>query len=279
MSLKTLLVCLTTEEHAETLVKFAAGLARKSDAYLIGLHTIESLLIYPDIAMHVPEPAFAAFNESQREASNAIEAIFRKHTDDEDFSSEWRLLRAETASAADQMVECARAADLVIMAREDKDNDRMDQGNTPTKVIRYSGRPVIVVPPGYEGPVPGTNIVLGWIDTREATRAAHDLVGMADDGAAIQIVQVGERIGNTLQDSDAIDLAQMFDRHGFKAELRTVAKGEKDIADVLNQHAFDLGADMIVAGAFSHGWAYHMVVGAATPDLLQQAQLPVMFSR
>ena len=64
MGLSTILVCLTTSEHADTLMKFAVPFARKHNAHLVGLHTVEALMVYPGIAMHVPEPAFAEFNKS-----------------------------------------------------------------------------------------------------------------------------------------------------------------------------------------------------------------------
>jgi hypothetical protein len=72
MGLKTILVCLTTDEHAETLLKVAVPLARKHGAHLIGLHTIEALLVYPVIAMHIPDIAFESFSASQKEESEAI---------------------------------------------------------------------------------------------------------------------------------------------------------------------------------------------------------------
>ena len=164
MSINTLLVCLTTSEHAETLLKVAVPLARKHGAHLIGLHTVEALLVYPGIAMHIPEPAFASFNQSQKEEADAIAAIFERYTENEDFRSEFRLLRAEAVSATERMVESARVADLVIMAHEDKDVDRYDQRHAQTQVIRDSGRPVVIVPLGYEGPTIGENVVLGWSD-------------------------------------------------------------------------------------------------------------------
>ena len=192
MGLKTIMVCLTTPENTETLLKVAVPLARKHNAHLIGLHTVEALLVYPGIAMHIPEPTFASFNESQKKESGEIKAIFAKHTTNEDFVSEFRLVRAEAVSASERMVECARAADLVIMAHEDKENDRYDQRNAQIQVIRESGRPVIVVPLEYDGPEIGSNLLLGWSDTREAARAAHDMLGLAEVGANLTVLRVGK---------------------------------------------------------------------------------------
>ena len=90
MELKTLLVCLTTTEHADALMKQAVALAQRSNAHLIGLHTLEALLVYPGIAMHIPDETFVAFNESQQVETAKIREIFERHTDAETFPSDTR---------------------------------------------------------------------------------------------------------------------------------------------------------------------------------------------
>lgn len=278
MPLKTLLVCLTTSEHAETLMKVAVPLARKHDAHLIGLHTAEALLVYPGIAMHVPAPAFAAFNQSQKEEADTIEAVFNKHTENEDFPSEYRILQAESVSATTRMIESARAADLVIMAHEDRDVDRYDQRNAQAEVIRDSGRPVVVVPLGYEGPTLGGTVLLGWSDTREAARAAHDMLSIAGPDTDLTILRVGGSSRDGLEDSQGIDITEMLVRHGLNSTLEHRDPRGASVAEVLNQAAFEKGADVIVVGAFGHSMAYDFVIGTATQGLLRDAKIPVMFS-
>ncbi|AXI45251.1 hypothetical protein C1J03_03905 [Sulfitobacter sp. SK012] len=279
MGLKTLLVCLTTPEHAETLLKVAVPLARKHNAHLIGLHTVEALLVYPGIAIHIPEPVFATFQDSQRVEAEQIKAVFAKHTDNEDFQSEFRLVRAEAVSAYESIVESARAADLVLMAHENKDLDRHDQRNTQIQVIRESGRPVIVVPLGYDGPPIGENILLGWSDTREAARAAHDVLIVADKNASLTILRVNDAAQDVLEDADGIEQAEMFSRHGLRPSLEHRKHGKTAISDVLEQVAFERGADLIVTGAFGHSKVYDFVIGATTYALLRDAKRPVMFSK
>ena len=279
MALKTLLVCLTTPEHAETLMKLTVPLARKHNAHLVGLHTIEALLIYPGIAMHIPDTVYAAFNEAQKEEAEKIKAVFTKHTQSEDFPSEFRLVRTNGTSAANRIVESARAADLVVMSAEDREADRVDQRNAQVQVIRESGRPVIVVPHGYEGPEIGENIVLGWSDTREAARAAHDLLILAEVGANVTVLRVGGQGKDALADSDAIDLTETLARHRLYPTFELRDPAGDDVADVLGQVAFEKGADMIATGALGHSRAYDFVIGATTYRLLRDAKLPVMFSK
>jgi len=279
MTIKTLLVCLTHRETADAAMKAAVPLARAKQAHLIGLHTLEALLVYPGIAMHVPGPVFSSFNDSQNIEAKEIEKIFRRHTDNEDFPSEWRQLKAESATAADRIIECARAADLVVMAKDDATGRYGNQSALPAQVIRESGRPVLVVPADFDGPAIGSNIVLGWSDTREATRAAHDVLTLSGDDCEVSILRIDHGSGHEMADFAVIDLATSFDRHGVKAVVRHLDGKGAEIGDILLEHAFESGADLVATGAFGHSRVYDFVIGAVTHSLLQNANMPVLFSR
>ena len=273
--MKTILACLTTEAHADDILAAAMPLARRDMAHLIGLHTTEALVVYPGVAMHVPDMAYANFNASQKETSEAIETIFNNRVKAEDFASEWRSLRSQSTTAADQMVEVAREADLVVMAQADPDTDRVDQHHAQEYVIRYSGRPVLQVPGGYRGSEIGQSVVIGWSRSREAVRAVHDAIPLMAKGAKVAIVSVTG--GDKSRATGATEMARALDRHGFSVEV--VERNATKPADILNREALERGADMMVTGAFGHSRLYDFVVGAVTLDLMASATVPVMFSR
>ena len=279
MALKTILACLMSREQADAVLACAVPLAREHGAHLVGLHTLEALLIYPGIAIHVPDEAFSVFNANQKADAEEIRRVFEKHAAHEDFPSEWRLLRAESASAGDRMIECARAADLVIMPREGSAATRGDQNHVQARVIRESGRPVVIAPPGAPDKPIGRNIVLGWSDTREATRAAHDLLLLARPGTEIAVVRVDGGAQDEMSDFEAFDLAEMYDRHGLQATVTHLDRGRPHTAETLLKHAFEVGADLVVTGAFGHSRAYDFVIGAVTHKLMLDAEIPVLFSR
>ena len=278
MAIKTIQVCLTGSRHADTLMRIAVPLAARHNALLVGVHTIEALVVYPGIAMHIPDQAFGAFNESQAREAAEIEEIFERHCNTEDFPCEWRLLRAEAVSAAERIVESARAADLVIMAQADKTSDRYDQRNVQERVIRESGRPVLVVPLGYDGPPVGQRILLGWTNSREAARAAHDVVSMAAPDADVNVVQVGGPLLDEMTEFDALAIAGMYARHGLRATVTHCEADGSDVAPLLVTTARRTDADMIATGAFGHSRFHDFVVGSVTWSLLHDAELPVLFS-
>ena len=74
-------------------------------------------------------------------------------------------------------------------------------------------------------------------------------------------------------------LSRALDRHGFKTEVvaRTASRGQ--VAEELEEIAFEADADLIVTGAFGHSRLYDFVIGAVTLDLMRNSRLPVLFSR
>lgn len=276
MAIKTILACLIDLETADDVMTCAVSLARSHDAHLTVLHTLASLVVYPGVAMHVPHEAFAIFNDNQHKEAAEIEAVFRKHTENEDIAAEWRLLPAGASTPADRITDSARMADLVIMPNATTAKDQSQQ--VQSRVIQDCGRPVLVVPSNYTAETIGSNIVVGWSDTREATRAAHDLVPVAIHGAAVSVLRVYDKGLNPLDDSELVELATAYDRHGLHAQIVHRDRQGKDVADILLEFAFEDGADLIATGAFGHSRAYDFVIGAVTYGLLRDARIPVLFS-
>jgi nucleotide-binding universal stress UspA family protein len=276
MGAKTVLVCLFDEATAKAAIACAVQLARAQSAHLVGLHVLDALVVYPGTAMPMTSEVASAFDLGQRERAAAIKAIFDTLTEPEDFVAEWRLLQANTPSSADRMIDSARLADVVVMpnatAAEDIDS------HMQVRVIREAGRPVIVVPPDYDHDTLATRVVLGWSDTREAARAAHDLLLVVEPGAEVSVLRVTAGARDPLKDSALLELASLYDRHGLRAGTQIRAHDGEDVAEILTDHAFELGADLIVTGAFGHSRVYDFVLGAVTHGLLRSARVPVLFS-
>lgn len=279
MTVNTILVALTTPDAARRVLGTACALARRHDAHLIGLHTKEAIVVYPGVAMYVSVPDMEVFDRAQEELSQEIRKIFDEHTRGEDFVSEWRYVHAGSMTAADRIIEHARAADLLVMSQEDPESDRPDQARIQSRAIRESGRPVLVVP--YAGTFEeiGTHALVGWSPTREAARAAHDAVALLKPGGRATILTAHPANDpDTLPQDTARELAAAYDRHGIKSEVVDRTDDGIAVGSVLLNEAFERGCDLIVTGAFGHSRLYDFVIGATTSHLLDSMTVPVLFS-
>lgn len=279
MSIKTILTCLTDAQTADAVLRASALLARRHNAHVVGLHTIEALMVYPGIAMHVPDSVFAAYGQSQKEQSAALKAMFEKHVHAEDFVAEWRLVKSQSETAAERIVESAQCADLVVMPAVDLNAQSNAHARLLEAVIRDAGRPVLVVPKDFKADTLGQEILIGWNGTREAVRAAHDALTLLIEGDNAHIVRINDRSQEVDRHAASNDLAAAFARHNVKTTLVERSWERPGVAAALSKEAFERGADMIAVGAFGHSKAYDLVIGAATRELLRNMDFPVLFSR
>jgi nucleotide-binding universal stress UspA family protein len=67
-------------------------------------------------------------------------------------------------------------------------------------------------------------------------------------------------------------------RHGVKASVKRIAKGDLAIEDVLLSYAADSGADFMVMGGYGHSRLREFILGGVTRGILASMTVPVMMS-
>ena len=279
MTYKTLLVCLTTSDNAERLTKVAVNLARQFEAHLVGLHTLQSISVYPGITVPIPTDITDSFKKEQLLEAEKIKKIFLAATKTEDFVSEWRCFEARSSSAGDRLAEHARCADLIIMAQPDKEHDRPDQTTIQRQVIETSGRPVLIIPTFGTFDTIGTNTLIGWSPTKEATRSVHDAIPLMKNGKTANVFLVSkEDAMDSYVAHTAREIATTLDRHGIKVNVNHCADTGLTVGDLILNEVSDSGADLIVTGAYGHSRMYDFMIGATTSHLMKHMTVPVLFS-
>ena len=73
-------------------------------------------------------------------------------------------------------------------------------------------------------------------------------------------------------------LCQMLVRHGVRAEVSVLAKTLPRISDVLARHVRDQNADLLVMGAYGHSRFREAILGGATRNMLEEAEVPVLMA-
>ena len=108
-----------------------------------------------------------------------------------------------------------------------------------------------------------------------ATRRALPLLKQAD--AVIITVIDPPAHGPERSDPGGL-LCQMLVRHGVKAEVSVLAKSLPRVSDVLARQVRDLDADLLVMGAYGHSRVREAILGGATRNMLEQAEVPVFLA-
>jgi nucleotide-binding universal stress UspA family protein len=141
-----------------------------------------------------------------------------------------------------------------------------------------SGRPVLVVP--YVGRYPeiGRNVVIAWKAGRESARAVFDALPILEQAEQVQILEIeeGGRRRNVLAADTSI--AATLARHGIKPAVRTSVAGDISIGDEILSRIADMGADLLVMGAYGHSRMRELVFGGVTRHIAGHMTVPTLFS-
>lgn len=275
MSVRTLGVVLFDAAEAAWLVDRAADVALAFDAHLIALHPFSPVIWANGLGGEAVY--FASMLEWEEKEAGKIRTVFNEALRRNGLQGELRA-QGDLYGAEPFVVGGVRGADVVILGAT---ADRSPDGRLlAQRVVRESGRPALIMGKEAQLRAPARRIVIGWTDTREATRAAHDALRLAAPGAEIALVSFHGRASEVARGlSGRDDLAAALDRAGFKVEAADQLSSSDGLPDALVRFAREREAELLVTGAFGHSQIYDLLVGAVTRDLMDHADLPILLSR
>lgn len=252
--------------YAPQRARLSAALADMFGARLIG------------VAAELIEAAAAAeavydADEETRRVSRNLEAARQIYLDAVGSRGdvEWR---ARILAPDRHLVEQARSADLVVVGRR-ASYDEADPwlGVSPGYVALECGRPVLVVPPETQSLTTKVAAV-AWKDTREARRAVRDALPLLTRAREVVVVSAG----SSSRDESAEDVSAWLAWHGANSRPLVAGSGVSSIAEELLDVAGDLGAGLLVSGAYGHSRTREWIFGGVTRDLLETTSIPLLLS-
>ena len=284
MAFKDILVHLDNGPRSAIRLDIAAGLARRSGAQLTGVYVVDipSAEFFYGAAMPLAaggaERVVDQIRAEAMAAAEPVEAAFRELLRREGLEGGWRLVEGNLPAT---VALHARYADLTVLGQSNPYEHRDGLGHDAVAVatVMTSGRPVLAVPFAGDFPTLGQRVLVAWNASREAARAVNDALPLLREAAAVTVLAVNPRHGiNGHGDVPAADIALHLARHGVRAEAaHTVATDIPD-GEALLSYAADIGADLIVCGAYGHSRARELVFGGVTRTLLAEMTAPVFLS-
>ena len=280
MSYKDLLVVLDSEAPARRRIDIAAALAERFEAHLVGLYPLP----IPEVPRHfgyydpaLLDPFFGELRGRARETADKLREVFQHVTSLRGLSAEWRVI-AEGPEADPALH--ARYVDLTILGQLDPDRGETEMIQPrPEQVTLASGRPILVVPYAGRFETVGRRVLIGWNATREAARAVNDAMPLLAAAETVTVLTIDPREGpDGHGELPGADISLHLARHGVKAEIERTVSADLPVGDVLLSRAADLGADLLVMGAYGHSRARELLLGGATRSLLRSMTVPVLMS-
>ena len=180
-------------------------------------------------------------------------------------------LRVETGREEELVALRGRVADLIVVARAAKDAEAPIRATLEAALLE-SGQALFVVPPnGLQEPL--STVAIGWNGSAEAAQAvAHALPFVAKaERVAVISVEEGVRPGPS-----ADDLVAYLALHDIVATTEALKSEYRSTGEALLTESKEIGAGLLVMGAYTHSRLRRMIFGSATEYMLGSADIPVV---
>jgi len=172
------------------------------------------------------------------------------------------VAKYETAPI-EAMISAGKLADLIVVSRS----------------CGYAGDlavearcPVLVMPAGRPLRLPLTSACIAWDGGEQAAVALRGAVPLLADCANVHVITVTDEAPSGFPPTDAL---RYLARHGIKAELAEVAKGNS-IEETLAAEVARLGAQLLVMGAYGHSRVREFLFGGVTRYFLEDEAAPAL---
>jgi nucleotide-binding universal stress UspA family protein len=186
---------------------------------------------------------------------------------------EFQIVQQSYTDTNNCLAVAARPSDIVIVSRP---THGISLDRTLIEAMLFtSGRPVIVIPPYWEGSAEFDKIMVAWDGSARAARAIGDAMPLLTRARQIEILCVSPDASKSVAGAD---LAAHLSRHCKRVTVTELQTEHRDVAKTLRDHATAASASLFVMGAYAHPKLLQMVLGGVTSGMLSEAELPILLS-
>ncbi|UGB39615.1 universal stress protein [Frateuria soli] len=163
---------------------------------------------------------------------------------------------------------------LAVLERDLVDGEAL--GELLGEALLACRLPSLVLPPAWDRGDQFQRVLVAWDGSTEATRAIHAALPFLAGARRVVLLDGGRVHGP--EGTCYLPHFQPFvymARHGIEADPMCVGIPARTAGAALLKKAEQVGADLIVMGAFAHSRLRERVIGGATRYILEHAQIPV----
>lgn len=269
MTYATVMVGMALGEPNDAPLEVAAQLAERFGARVIG---VAAATFEPPLYFTAGGAAQLLVDQGWATVKGRIEELegeFRNAMQNRAAEIEWR-------SAEDfptrYLVQQARACDIIVLgeAGRNRITDPFAKAD-PNELVMQAGRPMLVVPPACNW-LDLRSALVAWKDTVEARRAVSDALPLLRKAADVTVVEVVEdEAERAAAQSRIADVTAWLSRHQVRASQKVPAQCG-DAATQLERIAAEIGAGVVVAGAYGHSRLSEWMLGGVTRRLINPSR-------
>jgi nucleotide-binding universal stress UspA family protein len=274
MTYATVMVSLALDQSNQARLEAASQIAERFEAGIIGIAAAQ---FSPPLYYMSGEQAQNLIDQGEasiKKRMSELEGQFREATRNRVKYVEWR---SAVDFPARYIVQEARCADIVVSGGPGNTFADRFALASPKDLVMQVGRPLFIAPDNVDW-LDLRSVLVAWKDTLEARRAIVDSLPMlrkAKDVTVAEIVEADDSRSAAL--SRVGDVVAWLSRHGVSASELVPERCGDAIAQ-LDGIAANVGAGVVVAGAYGHSRFREFILGGMTQHLMTQSTRCVLLS-
>ena len=278
MSLKSITTIVTDTALAKPVITAASAVAATHGAHLdalcLGVDRSQMEYYYSGANAAILQDAISRASKD----AEAIETEVKRLLELTDIRWGTDSAATQMADLSRQVAQFARFSDLVVLPKP-YGKDRGIELEPIVEAAMFEGRaPILVVPEGEDVANLPKSVLLCWNESAESLAAIKAAMPLLTDAENVHICVIDPPVHGPNRSDPGGMLASWLARHDVRAEIDVVARTLPRISDVIRRQATDTGADMIVMGAYGHSRFREAILGGATRNMLEDAEIPVFMA-
>ncbi len=166
-----------------------------------------------------------------------------------------------------------RAFDATVVGRPSSEANRPRMA-TLEEALFDSGRAVLVAPPSAPSEI-GRSVVIAWNGGTETARAVSLAMPVLLKAQRVTVLTVK---GGTVPGPAGEHVARTLRINGIPAQALDVEDEGRSVGEAILANAKDIGADLLVKGAYTQSRLRQMIFGGPTRYLLEHSNLPMLMA-
>ncbi|WP_293577628.1 universal stress protein [Phaeobacter sp.] len=278
MSYKTLLTVLTAPDTGKTqleqVIALAASQNGHADALCLGVDRTQTGYYYAGANAMILQETLARAQEDV----NQIEQQVTKRLALSGISFAVETGVVQMADISRHIAQLARFSDLVVLEQPYGKNSPAEAEVIVESALFEGRAPVLILPKDGQLKQPPRTVMVAWNESVEAMVAIRKALPMLMTADLVRVVMIDPPRHGPERSDPGGRLCQMLSRHGIKCEIDILSKTMTRVSDVLNRHIVDTNADLLVMGAYGHSRFREAILGGATRNMLENANIPVLMA-
>jgi nucleotide-binding universal stress UspA family protein len=265
--MQSILLHVQDDASFDSRFKAALTLGKAFDGHISCLHASpygEYLANDPFTAMVLPVDFSKTMERIGRDMRVKVEA----HLSAED--AKWAWHHVDDIGVDSAILQMSPIVDVIVMSLD----TRPKAHKTVAAVASKARAPVLAIPSSAIDFDPSGVAAIAWNGSAESSVALRASLPLLRKAASVHLIEIEDRSMRIHNEQGAHYLAQ----HGIEVRVVHRSANSSDAGGAILKATEDVGADLLVMGAYSHSRTAEFIVGGATRTVLANSRIPLLLA-